>query len=203
MRLFAITGSIGSGKSSVAQILEDLGAIIIDADVLARELVVPNSPTLKAIVARFGSEVLTTSGSLDRKALGDLVFRDASLRLALEEIMHPPIQALFQLKLQVLSSNPTTQQALVFYIVPLYFESRYSFPHFEKVIVVSAPESEMLSRICARDVCAPAHAQLRMATQLPQPEKILRADLVIPNDGTLEQLRHEVTKLYRALLVAS
>ena len=200
MRLFALTGSIGSGKSTVTDILLELGAIVIDADLLAREAVRVGSPALLSIIQHVGDGILSASGELNRKALAEIVFNDTAKRLRLEDIVHPEVHKLFRQKMAQISSDASLSNKAIFYSIPLLFESKLSYPTFEKIILVSAPREDCISRICARDNCSREAAARRLDAQLPLEQKIPRADIVIDNTGTLKALRERVVDVYRDLL---
>jgi dephospho-CoA kinase len=199
--IVGLTGSIGSGKSQVADLFKELGAELIDADLLAREAVGLGSAALAQIERVFGSSVITNSGELDRAALAKLVFSDEHLRTALEDIVHPHVRRLFLDRLSRFKSKPRSDiDRLVIYVVPLLFESRYPYPEIENTVVVSAARETCIARIMSRDHCSREQAQLRHDSQLPNAEKEKRADWVIHNEGTLEQLRERVTSVYRSII---
>ena len=191
--ILGLTGSIGSGKSSAAEIFRKYGAEIIDADVLARQVVEPGTPALAQIESEFGIEVLETDGSLNRKKLASLIFNDQKKLKRLEEITHPLIRQLFLQKLDEIKKirNP----ALILAVIPLLFETSNRYPELEKIIVVTAPRDQCLSRIVKRDSCSVQMAKQRMNSQIAQEIKASKADLVIENNGTLEDLDKKVIKL--------
>ncbi len=193
--VIGLTGGIGSGKSSVAAMLRELGATVIDADLLAREAVAPGSPALQAIVARFGPEALTPSGELDRRALGRRVFADEEARRALNAIVHPEVAALAA---QQMSDALASGAPLVVYDVPLLYENGLEQSLPEVVVVWARPETQR-SRIARRDQLSPEEIEARLAAQLPLADKAARADRVIDNDGDLEATRAQVRALYGAL----
>ncbi len=193
--VIGLTGGIGSGKSSVAAMLRELGATVIDADQLAREAVAPGTPALQAIVARFGPETLTPSGELDRRALGRRVFADEEARRALNAIVHPEVAALAA---QRMSDALASGAPLVVYDVPLLYENGLEQSLPEVVVVWARPETQR-SRIARRDRLSPEEIEARLAAQLPLADKVARADRVIDNDGDLEATRAQVRALYGAL----
>ncbi|MCB0332409.1 MAG: dephospho-CoA kinase [Bdellovibrionales bacterium] len=201
--VYALTGTIGSGKSTVANILEDSGSILLDADVLAREVVLPDSEGLRALRNQFGQSIILPDGTLDRKKLGSLVFSDPKARESLESILHPLIRQLYLSKLSKLQSeaqNGLHPQALsIVYVVPLLFESKNTYPEIDKTIVVAAPRELCIKRIMARDHCSSELAEQKLDSQLPIEEKIKRADYVVNNTGTTEELESEVHHLIRSL----
>ncbi len=197
--LAALTGSIGSGKSAAADIFASLGAKIIDADVLAREVVAPGEPALTDIVKTFGSDILGSDGTLNRKTLGQIVFADPAARSKLEQIVHPRIRELFEKKKSEFEKTALPNPVLL-YVIPLLFESKNSYPEFEKIIVVSAPREECIRRILKRDDCSRELAERKLDSQIPIEEKVKRADYVIYNHGTLAELRGSVSSIYEQLL---
>lgn len=194
MKLIGLTGGIASGKSAVARMLRAADVPVIDADLLAKEAVAPGTTTLAAVVARFGGGVLAPDGSLDRKALGALVFSDAAARADLNAIVHPAVAALAAERLDALRAQGAP---LAVYEVPLLFESG-----LERVmgatLLVAAPEDLQVQRMATRDGLDEAAARARIAAQLPLEEKRTRATAVIDNDGTLEQLAQRLGAAWRA-----
>lgn len=192
-----LTGNIGSGKSAVAEILHTLGAHIIDADLLAREIVAPGTPALAEIKKTFGPETLLPSGELNRKKLGEIIFQNDSKRNVLEKITHPKIRELFLNTLKV----AMRKHAIIVYVVPLLFESGFPYDELEKIIVVTAPFEASIERIVKRDSCSPELAIQKFKSQIDPNIKTAKADFVIANDGNLEQLRAQVAELYGKLMV--
>jgi dephospho-CoA kinase len=180
---FAITGCSGSGKSTVCRLLESkYGATVIDADAIAREVVLPGTDCLQKITKEFGSKILTAKGELDRKSLGLLIFKDKKKKLKLEQILHPAIRALFDIKLQEVFS--TNKHSIIFYDIPLYFEVNYQHPLCKGVIVVYAPPDTCKKRIMKRDSIPEQAAINRIQAQIPIEEKVEKADYVVKNDTT-------------------
>lgn len=194
-RVVGLTGGIGTGKSVVARMLADLGAAVIDADKLAREVVAPGTAGLAAIVERFGPEVLDAAGGLDRRAVGRRVFEDDEARRALEAIIHPRVAALAA---ERLAGALEAGAPLVVYDVPLLYENRLE-QHLPAVVVVSASPAIQRARIAARDQLPAEEIEARIRAQLPLEEKVRRADHVIDNEGDLERTRAQVEALFRAL----
>lgn len=190
MRCVALTGGIAAGKSTVAAMLAELGASVVDADALAREVVEPGRPALAEISKRFGPGVLDGEGALDRRALAAVVFADEADRRELERITHPRIASLIDQRTRLAAEAGA---GLVVAVVPLLFEVGWQ-PRFEGVIVVHAPEEEQLRRLMARDGVDAAAAAGRLATQLPVEEKRRRADWVIDNGGDLSETRLQVER---------
>lgn len=186
-----LTGGIGSGKSEVARIFEDLGAFIIDTDVLAREAVAPYSDGLMEI-ARVWPQVVRNN-ALDRAALGEIVFSDAGARARLNGIVHPHVRRLARER----ESFAKPGQMIV-QIVPLLFETGYD-RSVDKSVVVVAPEASRIARIASRDHLDEARARARMAAQISPEEARRRADIVIENDENLATLRERVRSAYDTL----
>jgi dephospho-CoA kinase len=195
LRVFGITGGIGSGKSHVATLLRARGVPVVDADELAREAVAPGSPGLAEIVQAFGAGVLAADGSLDRKQLGALVFSDAEARQRLNALTHPRVRALSQARFVELERQGAT---LAGYDVPLLFEAGLDAV-LRPVVVVAASESTQIARIMARDGLSEAEARARIAAQLPLAEKRRRADFVLENDGSQAELAERVERLLEQL----
>lgn len=180
-----LTGGIACGKSAVAQILSALGFPVVDADVIAREVVAPGSPALDAIIQTFGHQILDPHGHLDRSALGEIVFHNADLRRTLEGIVHP---AIAQASAVAILEACNLGADLVFYEAALLVETgRYR--DFPSLIVVNAPEALQRQRLMNRDGLSESEAQARMDSQWPLEKKLALADHVIINDDSLETLR--------------
>lgn len=195
--LVGLTGSIGSGKSAVAAILKGLGAHIIDADFLARQAVLPGSHCLDRVIQEFGSEFLTAEGELNRKKMGNLVFRDPLARKRLEAIVHPEVRRLYiQAKELALKVKPS----VIVYMVPLLFESGLDYSDLKKTIVVNARREECLKRVMERDGISRELAERKFSSQIAPEEKIKRANYVLDNNGDLITLEGRVRKLYGELL---
>ena len=195
LHVFSLTGGIGSGKSTVARHWRSLGLPVIDADVLAREVVAPGSAGLDAIVARFGADVLTAEGRLDRPRLGRIVFDDAQSRMDLEHIVHPRVRRAAAEAFEALSARG---KELACYEVPLLFETKQE-EHYRPVVVVRVSQETQLSRAAARDGVAPEAVQARIASQLPIEEKVARADFVIDNDGPLSRTLEQADAVLDAI----
>ncbi|MGP9487070.1 dephospho-CoA kinase [Arthrobacter sp. MYb211] len=185
-----LTGGVASGKSAVAARLVELGAVLIDADKLAREVVAPGTPGLEAIRAAFGEGVFAADGSLDRAALGALVFGDEAQRRKLNAIVHPLVRARAQ-ELRAAAG----QQAIVVEDIPLLAESGQA-QDFDTVIVVQAPRAERIRRMIEDRGWTRADAESRMAAQASDAQRAQIADHLLHNEGTLEELRARVTELF-------
>jgi len=190
-----LTGGIGSGKSTVAQRFRELGAVVIDADQLAREVVAADSPGLAAIRQRFGAAVMTPDGSLDRGALGEIVFADAKARKDLEAITHPLIGA--QTRSLVESAEP---QEIVVHDVPLLAELDTSAA-YHLTVVVGADDDVRMARLTGGRGFTEADARARMAAQAPDSARRAVADAWLDNNGTVDGLLAQVDALWRTRIV--
>ncbi len=188
-----LTGGIASGKSTVSAILRELGAVVIDADALAREVVEKGTPGLDAVVAEFGPSILTAEGDLDRPAMGALVFADAGARRRLEAIVHPLV---FERIVALEESAPA--DALVVHDIPLLAESGRA-DTFDAVIVVHAPEDVQIERMVRDRGWTEEEARARIAAQASAEDRLALATYVIDNTGTREDLRERVTEVFEAL----
>lgn len=195
--VIALTGGIGSGKSTVSRLFMEWGATVVSADELARQVVGPGSDGLREITAEFGVDLLLSDGSLNRAKLAEAVFSHPAKRQRLEAILHPMIRALWLLALKntILSTPPH----IVVYEVPLYFESGASFPEIEKVVLVTAPEQNRIARVVSRDGASPEHARARIAAQLPDAIKVAKSDFVIANDTSLVALTASAKQVFERL----
>lgn len=195
MKWMGLTGGIGSGKSTVAAILREKGFAVIDADEMARLAVSPGSDTLQKIVRVFGPEILNPDGSLNRRALGDLVFQDSKLLLELEQIVHPKVQELTQQKRQELEAGGSKA---AFYDVPLLYEKKLE-KQFDAIVVVSSGEEQQIERVMIRSAISREEVRRRIATQMQLAEKVKKADFVIHNDRDMAHLRAQVDQLIARL----
>ena len=189
--IYGLTGGTGSGKSTVSEYLKEFGYTVVDADIIAREVTAKGSPVLDDLAAAFGTEIIDENGELIRKKLGSIVFGDKEKLEKLNEIMR---KALDEKMTEAL--NKATEDRLygkVFFDAPTLFESkRESF--VDKIWVVAADKETRIQRIMKRDGISREEVLQRMESQLPDDEKIAKADLVIYNDGTLEDLKKKVEK---------
>ncbi|MBU2649240.1 dephospho-CoA kinase [bacterium] len=194
--LLGVTGSIATGKSTVASILEELGAPIIDFDVLARVVVEPDKPAWKDIVGYFGEQVLQEDRQLDRKALSDIVFKDLQKRKKLESFTHPRIQEEFIKQLvEITEKDPN---AIIQVVIPLMIELSLQYL-FHKLLVVSTSRTSQIKRLAARDGISDAEAINILSSQIPIDEKAGYGDFVINNEGSLEETRKQVESLWETL----
>jgi len=195
--LVGLTGGIATGKSTVANLLRDLGAEIIDADVLAREVVEPGEPALDEIVAEFGRGVLEPTGRLDRKALGAIVFAEPERRRTLEAITHPRIRERFQRGLDALAARDF--RGLVFFDAAVMIESG-NYRNMDRLVVVVADEPTQIARLMARDGVDREEALRKIRSQMPLAEKAKLADYVIDNSGEPAATAARVRAVHQALL---
>lgn len=196
MPVIGLTGNIGSGKSTVARRLESLGAKVIDADRVAREVVRAGTPALKDIVKNFGPEVLNTDGTLDRKKMGAIVFADPRARARLNEITHPRIKdAIYrEIEKHRSSAKPRTCKEKVLVIdAPLLIETGIHHD-VDEVWVVKINEDKQVERLAERDGLTPGEVRKRLAAQMPQEEKLKYARRVIDNSGDLHQTEKQVDR---------
>ena len=191
--VLGVTGNIASGKSTVAKELARRGAAVLDADQLAREVVESGSSVLKKLVKLFGTEILQQDGNLDRDRLGQMVFADVKVRAMLNQIMHPEIAKKSVERLQKLQSNPDLP--LIVYEAPLLFEVGAE-SRVDKVLVVKIDPEEQLKRLMARDRLSEERAQQRVAAQMPQQQKLERADYIIDNSGLVAETLEQIDALW-------
>ncbi len=192
----ALTGNIGAGKSTVAGLFNRWGATIIDADQLVREAQAPGQPVLKAIAARFGSEVMRTDGSLDRPALRARVLADPAALADLNRIVHPEVH---RRRLKLLDGARARGDRIVISDIPLLFEADDPAA-FDAVVLVDAPELVRRARLLASRALSPEEIDRMMAAQLSSTRKRTRSDYVIDNDGDLAALGRSARVVWEALL---
>jgi dephospho-CoA kinase len=200
IQAIALTGTIGSGKSAVSKIFEKLGASVIDADLLAREVVAIGTTGYKKVVKEFGNAILNSDGSLNRKELANLIFNNKELKEKLEDILHPLIRESFEEKYK--SHLKQYPEKLLVAVIPLLFESKNSYPMLEKKVLVIADTETCINRIIKRDGVSREQAVQKISSQMPQEEKIKRSDYIITNNGTIEELEVSIKKLYDELTTA-
>lgn len=195
MRIIGLTGNIGAGKSAVSARLASQGARVIDADQLARDVVAPGTPTLGAILARWGPAVGSSDAGLDRAALRRIVFRDATERAALDAIVHPAIAALRE---TALARALGEGAEIVVCDIPLLFEAGLE-ETVEEIILVDAPAELRRARLLASRALTGDEADAMIAAQMPSERKRARAHHVIENTGSLESLYAKVDALWKTL----
>jgi dephospho-CoA kinase len=189
-----LTGGIASGKSTVSAILSELGAVVIDADAIAREVVARGTPGLDAVVAAFGAELLTPEGDLDRPAMGALVFADPEARKRLEAVVHPLVHRR-SAELEAEASD----HAVVVHDIPLLAEVGRA-GSFDAVVVVDAPTELQVSRMVEDRGWTREEAESRIAAQAAREDRLAIATHVVDNTGTLDELRRRVEQVYADLV---
>jgi dephospho-CoA kinase len=195
MILIGLTGNIASGKSEVAAMLAERGATVIDADVLAREAVRPETQALKDIVKRWGKDILNKDGSLDRAALRQIVFADQSELDALNRIVHPGVT---RLRDREIARARERGDQIVICVIPLLFERNLS-EEFDAIVLVDSPRPLRLERMVATRGLEETDAMNMIAAQMPAELKRARADYVIENNGSLKDLERDVDALWSSL----
>jgi dephospho-CoA kinase len=188
-----LTGGIASGKSTVSAMLEELGAVVIDADKLAREVVEKGTPGLARVVEAFGTEILTPAGDMDRPRVGEIVFADEGKRRVLEGIVHPLV---FERYAELEASAPA--DGIVVHDIPLLAESGRA-DDFDAVIVVDAPTQTQVERMVGDRRWTREDAEARIAAQASREDRLAIATHVIDNTGTLEDLRQRVAEVFEEL----
>lgn len=199
MYLIGLTGGIASGKSTIAARFAAHGAVVIDADVLSREVVEPGTPGLAAIAQRFGSDVIGPDGALDRAALGSIVFADDEARADLNAIVHPEVKRRSQARITEASNDPG---AVVVYDVPLLVETGRA-DEFDLVVVASAPEDERARRLVELRGLDRGEAERRIAAQATEDQRTAVADVVIDTAGSLEQTLGQVDAVWHRAVASA
>jgi dephospho-CoA kinase len=192
--VIALTGGIGSGKSSVAAIFAELGADVVDTDAIAHRLTAPGQPGAVKIAAQFGAEYLREDGSLDRGRMRNLVFADPAARKKLEAILHPLI------RVEVEAAVRTARAAYIVLVVPLLVETGAYRELARRVLVVDCSEDEQIVRVGQRSGLAAATVRSIMASQVSRAERLAQADDVIVNDSDLAALKNRAAALHRRYL---
>lgn len=194
MLLVGLTGGIGSGKSTVSRMLGARGAVVFDADLLARQAVAPGTPGHEAVVARFGPHILAPGGDIDREALASIVFADPAARRDLEAIVHPEVRRMFA----EASETYRDTDAVVVLSAPLLVETGMHTA-FDVLIVVSATERTQIERLMRDRGMSEEKIRARIAVQAPLEAKAAVADILIDNEGTLEELERQVNRVWEDL----
>jgi dephospho-CoA kinase len=192
--LVGLTGGIGSGKSTVARLLEKRGAVVFDADLLAREAVEPGTPGHAAVIERFGADVLAPGGELDREALASIVFADPAARRDLEQIVHPEVRRLFA---EGSEAYRDTDRVVVF-SAPLLVETGMHTA-FEVLVVVSATVATQIERLMRQRGMSEPSIRARIDAQAPLEDKAAAADFLVDNEGSLDELESQVERLWNDL----
>jgi len=196
MLLVGLTGNIGSGKSTVAQMLSERGATIIDADVLARRAVELGTPAFAKIVARWGSSILAPDGHLDRAALRRVVFTDHAQLEELNQIVHPEVE---RLRARLIDQAKRRGDHVVVCDIPLLFE-RHMTDRFDRIVLVDSHRAIRLERMVKERGLRETEAMDMIAAQMPAELKRARADFIIENDGTFAQLERRVNEVWTTLI---
>ncbi len=194
MYLVGLTGGIASGKSTVANVWDDLGATVIDADLLAREVVEPGTVGLERLTSEFGSRILQTDGSLNRAALADIVFEDPLQREQLEAIVHPLIQELSRERIGQATSE------VVVYVIPLLVETQSSLP-FDLVVTVEAPEHEQVRRMVEDRKMDPSAAVGRIRAQASPAKRAQFSDHILNSNQSIDLLKKDARKLFSEIQI--
>lgn len=194
MILVGLTGGIGSGKTTVARMLAERGAVVVDADELARQALEPGTRAYERVCGLFGEHVVNADGTLNRAEIASIVFADEEKRRALESITHPEV---FRLLAQTVEMYRDTDEVVVF-DAPLIIETGFH-EACDVVVVVNAGEERRIERLVESRGMTPAEASVRMAAQIPETERRAVADVVIDNDGDLEALERAVGELWKEL----
>ena len=196
MLLVGLTGNIGSGKSTVAQMLSERGATSIDADVLARRAVEAGTPAFAKIVARWGSSILAPDGHLDRAALRRVVFADHAQLEELNQIVHPEVE---RLRARLIDQAKRRGDRVVVCDIPLLFE-RHMTDRFDRILLVDSHRAIRLERLVKERGLRETEAMDMIAAQMPAELKRARADFIVENDGTFAQLERRVNEVWTSLL---
>jgi len=203
--VIGLSGGIGTGKSTVARYLAGLGATVIDADSIVRELQAPGAPLLDEIADAFGAGIIDAEGALDRAALADTVFRDPDARARLARIVHPKVRALMK---ERTARAQAAGAALIVLDIPLLFEGREigsgdaSTLPLDVTVLVYAPEQAQIQRQMKRNGCDREEALRRIRAQLPIEDKRAMADVVIDNSGSIEETERQARELYERFTAA-
>lgn len=189
-----LTGNIASGKSSVIQYFKELGVAVIVADEIARQVTLPGQPALLQIKEHFGDEILDEHGRLHRSALRDIIFRNSLERKWLEQLLHPLIRQAIRAQIAALSNTP-----YCIIEIPLLL-NRTDYPYLKRVLLVTADREIQIARVMTRDHCTRLQAEAILAVQPDEQTRLLLADDVILNNGSLKQLREQVINLHACYL---
>lgn len=202
-RVIGLTGGLASGKSTVAAMLRDLGAVVVDADAIVRELQEPGTPVYRAIVEAFGPDVVRSDGSLDRSALASRIFADTAARQRLNALIHPRVRERIRQEAADLQAR-LPAVAVIVLDIPLLLDTAPldAFP-IEGVIVVAVDEAAQIARFRARTGLSEEEARRRLRAQRPLREKVAEADWVIDNNGSPEETRRQVEALWRRLTASA
>jgi dephospho-CoA kinase len=198
--VIALTGGIGSGKSSVANMLAELGAAVIDTDEIAHDLTAAGQPGARAIAREFGAGSLDASGALDRKRMRELVFSDAAAKQKLEALLHPMIRAEVADRIARVTAKTSSRPPYIVLVVPLLIETGAYRKLAQRVLVVDSDEQQQVARVVRRSQLTPAAVAAIMANQASREERLRHADDIVRNDGDLVTLRASVEALHQKYL---
>ncbi len=194
--IIGLTGGIGSGKSTAANLFEKKGIELIDADIVARELVAPNTEGLKALADYFGAQTLNQDGSLNRAFLRQRIFSNPSDKIWLEQFLHPKI------KTQMIAQSQKTQSPYCLWVAPLLIENKLNL-FCQRVLIVDAEESIQISRTCKRDRSDPKLVKKILLSQLSRADRLAYADDIIHNNANIDALTYQVDCLHEQYLLLS
>ena len=194
MFVIGLTGGIGTGKTQVSRLLEELGASIVNADLLGHEVYKPQSEGWHAVVSAFGEQIVSDNGEIDRRALGGIVFSDDSALQQLNAIMHPRIYDLAEQRLKGLADQGVTTAVLE---AALLIEAKWT-PLVDDVWVTVSPEEDIIARLQERNNMDEATARSRIDSQMPQTERVEHADVIVENNASLEDLSDSVKELWNS-----
>lgn len=187
--IIGLTGGIGSGKTTVSKLFHELGVPVLDCDLIAHQLVAAGQPALEKIIEHFGTSVLETDGTLNRRAIREIIFKDHSERKWLQDLLHPLILSTIREQVK------ETRAPYVIVVVPLLIEVE-AYDLVQRVLVVDSPEELQIQRTMLRDNCSEKHVRRIINTQATRQQRLLKADDVIVNDGNLSSLKRQVEKLH-------
>lgn len=197
MFLVGLTGGIGSGKSQAASIFEEFGVPITDTDAIAHRLTSPRHPILHDIIKEFGEQYLTPDQALDRPALRQKIFSDSDARRRLEAILHP---AIYEVVLQSIQQHKHAPYQII--VVPLLFESDRYRHLVDRALLIDCDENLQIERTTARSQLSPPEVEAIIDAQMPRMERLKRADDIIVNDGSIDELRQKVEKMHKNYMQA-
>ncbi|MEF7441116.1 dephospho-CoA kinase [Paenibacillus lautus] len=193
-----LTGGIATGKSTVSSMLAMKGALLVDADIIAREVMLPGHPVLGKVTEHFGEAILFEDGTLNRKKLGEMIFHHPEQRAALNEITHPAIRQ--EIRERTEAYERQHPDRLVVADIPLLLEAREAYPYLKQIAVVYVPRELQLARLMERDALTREAAEARLSSQMDIEQKKLRADILIDNSGTLAETQQQVDNLWNRLV---
>jgi dephospho-CoA kinase len=193
-----LTGNIATGKSQAAHVFAELGAHVIDADVIAHDLLVKGTRTYLKVVEAFGNEILASDGSVERRKLGEIVFNDSGKRILLNGIVHPDVRN--EVLRRVCKFEESLPGGIIIVAAALLIESGHH-KLYDRLIVVTCDPNLQLARIVSRDGLTIEQAKARMAAQIPAEEKLKLADYTIETSGTLKETREQIEAIYRDLVL--